>query len=131
MHVQTIQDIYAAFGAGDIPAILARLADDVDWGYGRAANEVSWLQRQRGREAVTGFFESLGRLEFHNVAPKELLEKDGIVVALVDVDFTVKSTGKRVTEEDEVHVWRFNADGKAARFKKGLDSLAHERAFKP
>jgi ketosteroid isomerase-like protein len=80
---------------------------------------------------VAGFFESLGGLDFHNFAPKVFLESDEVVVALVDVDFTVKATGKRVTEEDEVHVWRFNADGKVARFKEALDSLAHQLACKP
>lgn len=130
-NLKTVQDIYAAFGAGDIPAILGKLADDVDWGYGRGPNDVPWLQRRRGHDDVVGFFESLGGLEFHNFAPKQLLEADSVVVALVDVDFTVKATAKRVTEEDEVHVWRFNADGKVARFKEGLDSLAHQRACKP
>jgi ketosteroid isomerase-like protein len=130
-NAKTVQDIYAAFGAGDIPAILARLADDVDWGYGRAQNDIPWLQRRRGPKEVGAFFESLGALEFHNFAPKEILESDGVVVGLVDIDFTVKATGKRITEEDEVHVWRFNGDGKVARFKEGLDSLAHQRAYKP
>ena len=130
-NIETVQDIYAAFGAGDIPAILTRLADDVDWGYGRGPSDVPWLQRRRAHEAVAGFFESLGGLDFHNFAPKELLESDGVVVALVDVDFTVKATGRRVTEEDEVHVWRFNTDGKVSRFKEGLDSLAHQLAYKP
>jgi hypothetical protein len=31
-----------------------------------------------------------------------LLERDGLVVALVDVEAMVKATGKRFTEEDEV-----------------------------
>lgn len=96
-----------------------------------APNDVPWLQRRSGRDDVVGFFESLAGLEFHNFAPKQLLEADGVVVAHVDVDFTVKATGKRVTEEDEVHVWSFNADGKVARFKEGLDSLAHQLAYKP
>ena len=130
-NTATVQSMYAAFGAGDVPAILAKLADDVDWGYGRVPNDVPWLQPRRGREAVAGFFESLGALDFHTFAPKTLLESDGVVVALVDVDFTVKATGKRITEEDEIHVWRFNADGKVARFKEGLDSLAHQLALKP
>ena len=30
-NLQTVQDIYAAFGRGDIPAILDELADDVRW----------------------------------------------------------------------------------------------------
>ena len=29
--VSTVQEIYSAFGQGDVPAILARLADDVVW----------------------------------------------------------------------------------------------------
>jgi len=29
--VETVQRIYEAFGAGDVPAILELLADDVEW----------------------------------------------------------------------------------------------------
>ena len=30
-NVQAVQDIYAAFGRGDIPGIVERLAPDVTW----------------------------------------------------------------------------------------------------
>ena len=30
-NVATVQKIYEAFGKGDVPAILAVLADDVEW----------------------------------------------------------------------------------------------------
>jgi ketosteroid isomerase-like protein len=30
-NIATVQEIYAAFGRGDIPAILDRLAEDIDW----------------------------------------------------------------------------------------------------
>lgn len=29
--IERVQQIHAAFGRGDIPAILAALADDVEW----------------------------------------------------------------------------------------------------
>ena len=62
---QTVQDIYAAFGRGDIPAILERLADDVRWdhlpdGGGAERHGVPWLVARTGRDDVAGFFEALG-----------------------------------------------------------------------
>jgi ketosteroid isomerase-like protein len=128
-NVETVRGIYAAFGAGDVPSILARLADGVDWEYGQGKNDVPWLQQRRGRDAVGGFFESLGALEFHAFTPKEILEAGDVVVALIDVEFTVKATGARVAEEDEIHVWRFGPDGKVIRFRHGADTHTHQRAI--
>jgi ketosteroid isomerase-like protein len=128
-NFETVQAIYAAFGAGDVPAILGHLADDIDWEYSGAVSEVPYLQKRDGRDAVTGFFESLGALEFHAFTPKEILDGGDVVVALVDVDATVKATGKRVTEEDEIHVFRFNPAGKVARFRHGVNTHASVLAF--
>jgi ketosteroid isomerase-like protein len=130
-NAQTVRDIYEAFGRGDVPTILSKLAPDVDWEYGQGATaDVPYLRKRRGREEVGGFFEAVGGgLEFEKFEPKEILEGDGVVVALIDVAFTVKKTGKSITEEDEIHVWRFNAAGEVARFRHGVDThtshLAH------
>ena len=127
-NTQTVQEIYAAFGSGDIPAILSKLSPSVDWEYGSASTSVPWLQHRRGPEEVAGFFESLGGIDMHSFAPKEILESGNVVVALIDVDFTVKSTGKRVTEEDEIHVWRFDDAGKVVKLRHGADTHAHQLA---
>jgi ketosteroid isomerase-like protein len=127
-NAKTVQDIYAAFGAGDIPAILAKLAADVQWEYGQGKNDVPWLQPRRGREAVVGFFESLGGAEFHKFEPKQIVEGDGVVVAILDVDLTVKATGKRAAEQDEMHLWRFNSAGEVISFRHGTDTHAHQLA---
>ena len=129
-NLKTVQEIYAAFGAGDVPTILSKLADDVDWEYGPGSTDVPWLQRRRGPAAVAGFFESLGALEANKFAPKQLLEAGDVVVALIDIDFTVKANGKRIAEEDEMHLWRFNAEGKVARFRHGADTHMHHLAIK-
>jgi ketosteroid isomerase-like protein len=47
-----VQNIYAAFGRGDIPAILERLAPDVEWEYGVESTNVPWLQPRCGRAEV-------------------------------------------------------------------------------
>jgi len=128
-NLKTVQEIYAAFGRGDVPAILATLADNVEWEYGQGPSDVPWLTPRSGRDAVGGFFEALGAMEMHKFVPKQMIEGDGVVVALIDIEFTVKATGKRVTEEDEIHVWRFGADGKVTRFRHGANTLAHQRAL--
>jgi ketosteroid isomerase-like protein len=128
-HLLQIQDVYAAFGRGDIPAILGKLADDVVWEYGMNATDVPWLQPRRGRAAVAGFFEALGAVEFKKLDIHTLLENGSTVIALIDLDATVKATGRRVVEEDEAHIWHFDGHGKVARFRHRVDSHQHWLAY--
>lgn len=127
---QTVQNIYAAFGEGDVPAILDQLADDVDWEYGYriAPNPVPWLQPKESKAGVAEFFATLGALEFHKFAPTAILAESNLVVALIDFECTVKSTGKRIVEEGEVHIWYFTAEGKVARFRHAADTYQHAMA---
>ncbi len=127
-NIDTVREIYSAFGEGRIDAILATLADNVEWEYPATATAVPWLQPRKGRDSVAGFFESVAGLEFHNFVPHTMLEGPDVVVALLDVEFTVKATGARVTEIDEIHVFRFDADGKVSKFKHGVDTHRHHLA---
>lgn len=127
---ERIQAIYGAFGRGDIPAILEHLAEDVDWEYGLAPNGVPWLQRRRGRAGAAEFFQTLGALDFHKFVPKTILEGPGIAVSLVDIEVTIKATGRRVAEEDEVHVWHFGPDGLVKRFRHCVDTAQHVAAYR-
>ena len=56
----TVAEIYQAFGRGDIPAILARLADDVAWDVwpDNSAQRagVAHLQARQGPQEVSGLF---------------------------------------------------------------------------
>jgi uncharacterized protein len=128
-NVRTIQEIYAAFGRGDVPAILSRLSESVEWEYGPTSTNVPWLQRRRGRDGVAAFFASLAEFEIHRFAPKEFLEGDRVVVVLLDIDFTVRKTGKRIVEEDEIHVWRFDPEGRIVRHRHGVDTHLHQLSW--
>ena len=130
-NADTVQEIYGAFGRADISAILARLASSVEWEYGFNAIDVPWLQRRRGPEEVRAFFdEAVGALEIHKFHPKAFLESGNVVVVLADFEATVRATGRRIAEEDEVHIWYFDPAGCVTRFRHVLDTHQHLMAYK-
>jgi uncharacterized protein len=132
-NLATVQEIYAAFGRGDIPAILDTLADDVCWdhlpdGGGAQRHDVPWLRERTGRDDVAGFFEALGALEFHVFAPTVILADDDTVVALIDEDVTVRATGERFRDA-AAHVWSFGPDGRVIAFRHLTDTVKHVEAY--
>ena len=126
---ETVQQLYAAFGRGDVPAILEHLAPDVEWEYDASPTEVPWLQPRKGRDGAAEFFASLENLEFHRFEPKLFLEEGSTVVVLIDLDVTVRKTGIRAQEIDEAHIWHFGDDGLVARFRHRADTLKQLRAW--
>ena len=127
----TVQSIYVAFGKGDVPVILECLAEDVVWEYAyeHASNQVPWLKTRQGKDEVAAFFGDLAALDFHRFEATELLEGAGVVVALVHLESTVRATGKLIAENDEAHIWRFNASGKVARFRHCADTFQQWQAM--
>lgn len=121
--------MYEEFGRGDIPAILEKLSDSVEWDYSGNTADVPWFRHRRGKSEVTGFFESLNELQFNKFQPKEFLEGENTVVTLLDIDLIVKSNGSRITEEDAAHIWRFDSEGKIVSFRHGVDTFQHHRAY--
>jgi ketosteroid isomerase-like protein len=128
-NLQTVQEIYGAFGKGDVPAILSKLADNVEWDTD-AAGDVPLNKPRRGRDGVGEFFAATQLVDFTNFSPTTFLESGNVVVALIDVAFTVKATGKSMTQLDEVHIWRFDNEGKVASFRHRVDTHAQHLAFK-
>jgi len=126
--VAVIEAIYAAFGRGDIPAILAQLHGDVEWEYAQPSTDVPWFQPRRGREAAAGFFQDLGMLEVTKFLPKHVLGTGDIVVAVFDFEATVKATGGRIVETDGVHIWHFSGD-KVASFRHRVDTHQQYLAY--
>jgi ketosteroid isomerase-like protein len=131
---QTVREIYAAFGRGDIPAILDRLAPDVRWdhwpdGSGGQRHGVPWLEQRTGPEEVGGFFETLAALEFHRFEPTALIGEGDRVAALIDVEVTVRATGERFRDA-EVHLWTFDGGGAVCDFRHVVDTAKHVDALR-
>ena len=126
---ETVLEMYAAFGRGDVPAILEHLAPDVEWEYGASPTEVPWLQPRQGRSGAAEFFASLEGFEFHRFELRTILEEGTTVVALIDLEATIRKTGLRLQELEEAHIWHFGDDGLVSRFRHRTDTLKHLRAW--
>lgn len=60
--------------------------------------------------------------------PKKIPDGGNVVVTILDVEFVVTATGRRVSEEDQVHIWHFNDTGEVTRFRHRADTAKHAAA---
>jgi uncharacterized protein len=121
--LECVKTIYAAFARGDIAAILAVVSPDVDWEYAGNWEDIPWLRRRRGHAGVIDFFTELAAsMQIEHFAPTTFLEGPGVVAALVDIRFVVTATGKRVEEQDEIHLWHFDEAGRVSKFRHRIDT---------
>ena len=131
-HLATVQNIYAAFGRGDVPAILEHISDDCVWEYGGSPNDVPWLQWRRGRGGAGEFLRIAGtELDFKSFTITTLLGNDTCVIALATLECVVRRTGKTIREIDEPHVWHFDDKGRVVKFRHAADTYQQSRANQP
>ena len=120
--IQAVQDLYAAFGRGDVPTILSRLAPDVSW-EAEGPAEISFTGIRRGPEAVKGFFQAIAS---DHADPKlqaaEYLSSADSVATFGRYSCTLKKSGRRV-DSPFAHLFRFR-DGKVVRFVDYLNTAA-------
>ena len=127
-HVETVKDIYAAFGRGDIPAILAKLAEDVVW-EAEGPPAISFSGIRHGVADTAGFFQGIDRE--HTAPSLEMVSIIGSgdeVAAFGRYAATMKNTGKRVSSPI-AHYWRFR-DGKVVRYVNHIDTAAFVEGMK-
>lgn len=127
-NVQTVREIYAAFGRGDVPAILSRLATDVVWECETPA-ALSFGGIRHGVAETVGFFEGIAK---EHADPKlEMTEffNDGEAVAAFGrYEATIRNTGKRVSTP-VAHYFGFR-EGKVVRYIGLLNTAAFVAAMK-
>jgi ketosteroid isomerase-like protein len=128
----TIQEIYAAFGRGDLAAILERVAEPTDWcceidAPGGHAVPMMRNVTTRADVAETYFGNVVATMEMHHFLPKQLLVDGNDVVVLLELEYTVRSTGRRI-KVDEVHHFTV-VDGQVVRYRPYVDTAAMVDAF--
>ena len=111
-NVQACQDMYAAFGRGDVPAILSAISEDAQLHHG-GSGIAPWGGRTlTGTAAWEQFFVDLLELfEPETFEPRKYVAQGDTVVALGDFRFRAKLTRKGY-ETDWAMAWTFR-DGKA------------------
>jgi ketosteroid isomerase-like protein len=125
-NVELVRSIYAAFAAGDVPGVVARMAPDMVW---NEAENFPYADGNpyRGPDAIFGgVFARIGS-EWDGFAalPEEYLDAGGTVVVLGRYRGTCKATG-RPFDAQMAHVWRLEG-GKAKAFQQYTDTLQAAR----
>lgn len=127
-NVDKLQQMYAAFGRGDIATILDNVTDDVEWGVETVATEVPWYRLSRGRAGVAEFFEALGReVEFTKFQPTAFIPNGDEVIVQVDYDYRLRKNGKGAPV-GSMHKFRVR-DGKVTSFRAYEDTAAVRSAW--
>ena len=126
-NAATVAAIYDAFGHGDVPAILERLADDVAWdqwsdNFAQRAG-VAHLRGRHGRNDVAGFFGVIGAWTVLDFAVLDIIGTGRQVAAEVRAFFALPD-GPRFADE-ELHLWTFGEDGRVVRFRHYCDTAKH------
>lgn len=126
-NVATVQDIYAAFGRGDIPAILEVIADDCRW-EAWADNSaqragVPYLQLRVGASGVAEFFAAVAELDIHHFQVLGLLTGRDQVAAEILIDASTPAGGR--FRDEELHLWTLSDDGRIIRLRHYVDTTKH------
>lgn len=121
---EIVEDAYASFATGDVPAALAAMADDIEWteadGFPLAGTYV-------GPQAVLeGVFMRLGEIgDDYAVVPQSFIADGETVVVLGSYSWKHKVTGEPASVK-MAHVWTLRGD-KAVAFQQHVDTVkVHE-----
>ena len=126
--IEAVQRLYEAYGRGDVDAVLAEVADDVDWAAEAASTSVPWYGSHRGKGEVARFFKEIGsNVEVTEFTPLSFTSNETDVIVAVRWAYTVNATGKRAAMHMQ-HWWRF-ADGKIVFFRGSEDTEQSAAAF--
>jgi hypothetical protein len=129
-NIEVIQGIYAAFGRGDVAAILGVLDEDVSWGIDSvAAGEVAPYGLFRGKQGVARFFAAWGETaEFQSFVPTDFFAVGNQVYNTLTYELTVKATGKKLANTSPQH-WTLQG-GKLVRWRGYEDTARTRDAFR-
>jgi ketosteroid isomerase-like protein len=126
--IESVQRLYEAYGRGDVEAVLAEVADDVDWAAEAASTSVPWYGSYRGKAEVPRFFKEIGSsIEVTEFTPLSFTSNETDVIVALWWAYTVNATGKRAAMHMQ-HWWRFG-DGKIVFFRGSEDTEQSAAAF--
>jgi uncharacterized protein len=121
-NIEVIKGVYAAFGSGDVLAILDSVTDDVDWASEPESTVAPWHGVRRGKAEVQAFFEALAStIEVTEFTQLAFASNETDVMVVSRFALTVPATGK--SGAMDLHHWFRLRDGKIF-FYRGTEDTA-------
>jgi ketosteroid isomerase-like protein len=120
----------AAFGRGDVAAILEVVTDDVDWAPEAASKGAPWYFPVRNKGELPSWFQAIGEsVEVEDFTPLSFASNDTEVHTVVRFGVRVRPTGKRGSMQLH-HCFRFRGD-KIEYYRGSEDTALTESLFRP
>jgi ketosteroid isomerase-like protein len=112
-NIELVQQGYADFTQGNVPAILAKMTPDVTIGIVGRREDAPFLGLRHGKEGAADFFQGLHAAhEIHLFEPQRFIASEDKVFVWGHYRWTMRKSG--VSQDTEwLHVWTIR-DGKCA-----------------
>ena len=128
----TVGQVYAAFGRGDLSMLFELLHPEVDWSRtvdAPGAELVPMLRNGIGHAAAEHYFRGVAQLEMHTFEVGRCFVDGDTVVAEIRFEASHRTTGTRASI-DELHHWTVR-DGLVVRYRPYVDTAALIELFRP
>jgi len=127
-NLRIVQDGYAAFGRGDVAALLSMYADDIDWAMPGSPDVVPYAGPRHGLEQVAQFYATFPQTEeIEQMDLQDFIAQGDKVLVFGHYKGRVKATGRSYTK-DFIHAVTLR-DGKVTRFREYVASDDMHAAF--
>jgi ketosteroid isomerase-like protein len=132
-NLRIVQDMYAAFGRGDVAFVLDQI-DDACEGFGVISGTetgVPWHLdlKTRGKATATRYFEALAASVDHKAfEQKDFAATGDHVYSTVRLVMAIHATGKMLEQPEVIHHFTFR-NGKVIRCRIGEDTALTKAAF--
>lgn len=126
--VQVVQDVYAAFGRGDMTTLIALLDEHVDWTFNGRPRDIPFAGRWQGQAQVADFFKKVAETcEVLSFGPNEIIPMGEHVLSLGQEQVRVRATG-RIFETDWAHLFTVR-NGCVVQLREFYDTAVIAEAF--
>jgi ketosteroid isomerase-like protein len=129
-NTQVVQQIYAAFSRGDVPAIMEHISDDLrHFGVVSEKELLPWHVQAANKHEVPRFFEALAESsEFTRFEPADYASGGDHVYCTISFDVRFKKNGNKITHNNVVHRFTFK-NGKVVEWLGTEDTAKVSAAY--
>jgi ketosteroid isomerase-like protein len=118
---KVVEAIYAAFGRGDVPAVLARMLDDARWDFSVADSDVPWHAPANGPQEIQRFIDRfVEHVTLTRFEPRRFIASGSDVIVDVGLTYTIKKNGNTV-DLQQLHWWSLDG-GRVTRLRHFEDT---------
>ena len=124
--IDTVQAAYAAFGRGDIPALLDLVSDDIEWTFDGSTGD-AYMRTARGKDDVMRWFGEVLAIDGIQVFEPRRMLAGPDHVTVIGWERTQALPAGGTWETNWIHIWQLR-EGRLSSFFGMFDTAAAAKA---